>query len=174
MATGVPQYHRLVAGGVLAAAAPALLPEPADDRGPGRGRDEGGRAPCGGGSRSLRRLGADGDGVTVTGCDTVTVALRHGLEAVDILRLRRACGAVLQSRNGSTVSFLVPAGTVETWHLPGSSCTAGALLLPATDPRWVMPPAGADRAVRPTDAWVLRSALCEAACTLTAGGLGPF
>ncbi|MBV6698538.1 hypothetical protein KV557_15620 [Kitasatospora aureofaciens] len=107
--------------------------------------------------------------------DTVTVAMRHGLEAVDILRLRRACGAVLQSRNGSTVSFFVPAGTCDTWHLPGSSCTAGALLLPVSDPRWVMPPPdGADRAARPTDAWVLRSALCEAACTLTAGGLGPF
>ncbi|MBD0692792.1 hypothetical protein BG452_39345 [Streptomyces sp. CBMA123] len=110
----------------------------------------------------------------VTGCDTVTVALRHGLEAVDILRLRRACGAVLQSRNGSTVSFLVPAGTWETWHLPGSSCTAGALVPGATDPRWVIPPSGASRSARPTDAWVLRSALCEAACTLTAGGLGPF
>ncbi|KJS53339.1 hypothetical protein VM98_25880 [Streptomyces rubellomurinus subsp. indigoferus] len=104
----------------------------------------------------------------------MTVALRHGLEAVDILRLRRACGAVLQSRSGSTVAFLVPAGTRETWHLPGSTCTAGALLPAATDPRWVIPPAGADCAARPTDAWVLRSALCEAACTLTAGGLGPF
>ncbi|MQS12341.1 hypothetical protein F7Q99_08575 [Streptomyces kaniharaensis] len=110
----------------------------------------------------------------LTAYDTVTVALRHGLEAVDILRLRRACGAVLQSPNGSTLSFFVPAGTSDTWHLPGSSCTAGALLLPATDPRWVMPPTGADRTARPTDAWVLRSALCEAACTLTAGGLGPF
>ncbi|MFF1798076.1 hypothetical protein ACFVXQ_28350, partial [Kitasatospora sp. NPDC058263] len=131
------------------------------------------RAPCGGGSGPARRLGSEG-GVVITGCDTVTVALRHGLETVDILRLRRACGAALQSRNGSTVSFFVPAGTSETWHLPGSSCTAGALLLPATDPRWVMPPVGADFTARPTDAWVLRSALCEAACTLTAGGLGPF
>ncbi|MFB7619778.1 hypothetical protein [Kitasatospora sp. NPDC056181] len=173
MATGVPQYHRLVAGGVLAGAVPALSPEPADDRGPGRGPVEGGRVPCGG-SGPFRRLAPDADGAVGTGCDTVTVALRHGLEAVDILRLRRACGAVLQSRSGSTVSFLVPAGTSETWHLPGSSCTAGALIPPATDPRWVMPPAGADRCVRPTDAWVLRSALCEAACTLTAGGLGPF
>ncbi|MFF2042325.1 hypothetical protein ACFVVX_18030 [Kitasatospora sp. NPDC058170] len=167
MATGVPQYHRLVAGGVLAAAVPALLPESADDR-----------SPCGGGA--VRRPGgaglpAPGDAAAVVAAyDTVTVALRHGLEAVDILRLRRACGAVLQSRNGSTVSFLVPAGTSETWHLPGSSCTAGALMPPATDPRWVMPPTGADLAVRPTDSWVLRSALCEAACTLTAGGLGPF
>ncbi|GAA2800032.1 hypothetical protein RMN57_14785 [Kitasatospora sp. CM 4170] len=177
MAAGVPQYRRLVAGGVLADAAPALLPEPVDERGPVRGSAAGGRAPCGGGSTPLRRLGADDTGVggvVVSGYDTVTVALRHGLEAVDILRLRRACGVVLQSRNGSTLSFFVPAGTSATWHLPGSSCTAGALLLPAADPRWVMPPAGADCGARPTDAWVLRSALCEAACTLTAGGLGPF
>ncbi|MED7952697.1 hypothetical protein [Streptomyces sp. BE303] len=170
-ATGVPQYHRLVAGGVLAAAAPALLPESADERGPGR-------APCGGGPS--RRPGpgpgpgADAGGTVATAYDTVTVALRHGLETVDILRLRRACGAVLQSRSGATVTFLVPAGTSATWHLPGSSCSAGAFLPPPTDPRWVMPPAGADCAARPTDAWVLRSALCEAACTLTAGGLGPF
>ncbi|MFD5431457.1 hypothetical protein ACFWJ4_04650 [Kitasatospora sp. NPDC127067] len=170
MATGLPQY-RPVRGGVLAGAAPALLPEPADDRHPGRGPVEGGRTPCGG--RRRERTTPD-EGTSVTACDTVTVALRHGLEAVDILRLRRACGAVLQSRNGSTVSFLVPAGTWETWHLPGSSCTAGALVPATTDPRWVIPPSGAGRTARPTDAWVLRSALCEAACTLTAGGLGPF
>ncbi|MFJ8475319.1 hypothetical protein [Kitasatospora sp. NPDC094011] len=170
MATGLPQ-HRPVAGGVLAAAVPALLPEPADDRFPGRGPVEGGRSSCGGPGQGRAVPVED---TLVTGCDTVTVALRHGLEAVDILRLRRACGAVLQSRNGSTVSFLVPAGTWETWHLPGSSCTAGALVPGATDPRWVIPPAGSARATRPTDAWVLRSALCEAACTLTAGGLGPF
>ncbi|MCU7824665.1 hypothetical protein KSNIM_24060 [Kitasatospora sp. DSM 101779] len=100
--------------------------------------------------------------------------MRHGLEAVDILRLRGACGAVLQSRGGAAVSFLVPAGTSRAWHLPGSSCSPGAVLLPATDPRWIMAPAGPQALARPTDAWVLRSALCEAACTLTAGGLGPF
>ncbi|MER7708570.1 hypothetical protein ABTX81_37510 [Kitasatospora sp. NPDC097605] len=163
-ATGVPQFRRLAVGGVLDGAAPALLPESADDRGAER-------CPSGGGPS--RRPRADAEAVLVATFDTVTVALRHGLEAVDILRLRRACGAVLQSRNGATVSFLVPAGTSASWHLPGSSCTAGAQLLPATDPRWVLPPAGADRAARPTDPWVLRSALCEAACTLTAGGLGP-
>ncbi|MER7580859.1 hypothetical protein [Kitasatospora sp. NPDC097691] len=170
MATGLPQ-HRPVAGGVLSGAAPALLPDPADDRIPGRGPAEGGHGPCGG---PRRERAVPDEGALVTACDTVTVALRHGLEAVDILRLRRACGVVLQSRNGSTVSFLVPAGTWETWHLPGSSCTAGALVPSATDPRWVIPPAGSGPAARPTDAWVLRSALCEAACTLTAGGLGPF
>ncbi|MFH9351368.1 hypothetical protein [Kitasatospora sp. NPDC017646] len=170
MATGLPQ-HRPVTGGVLAAASPALLPDPADERFPGRGPVEGGRGSCGG---LPREYAVPAEDTLVTDRDTVTVALRHGLEAVDILRLRRACGAVLQSRDGSTVAFLVPAGTWETWHLPGSSCTAGALVPAATDPRWVIPPSGAGRAARPTDAWVLRSALCEAACTLTAGGLGPF
>ncbi|MDY0810353.1 hypothetical protein [Kitasatospora purpeofusca] len=164
-ATGVPQYRRLVAGGMPAAAAPAMLPEAADDRGPA--------CPLSGGGPS-RRPAADQDRAPAAAHDTVTVALRHGLEAVDILRLRRACGAVLQSRNGATVSFLVPAGTSATWHLPGSSCAAGSPLPPATDPRWVMPPAGADCTARPTDAWVLRSALCEAACTLAAGGFGQF
>ncbi|MEV6972323.1 hypothetical protein [Kitasatospora sp. NPDC093806] len=160
-AAGVPKYHRPVAGGVLAPA-PALLPGASPSHRPGADRP------------GVDRPGVDRDGVPAIGFDTVTVTLRHGLEAVDILRLRRACGAVVQSRNGATVSFLVPAGTSATWHLPGSSCTAGAQLLPPTDPRWVMPPAGADCTARPTDAWVLRAALCEAACTLTAGGLGPF
>lgn len=115
----------------------------------------------------------DGAAGAMAGYDTVTVPVRHGLETVDILRLRRACGAVLQS-GGSAIAFLVPAGTAESWHLPGSSCTSGAVLLPATDPRWIMPPAGPQSLARATDPWVLRSALCEAACTLTAGGLGPF
>jgi len=131
MATGVPQYRDLAAGGAL---------------------------PSG----------------TAVRYDTVTVPVRHGLEAVDILRLRRACGAVLQTSCGSAIVFLVPAGTADSWHLPGSSCTAGATVLPPTDPRWIMPPGGPRSIARPTDAWVLRSALCEAACTLTAGGLGPF
>ncbi|GLW71800.1 hypothetical protein Kpho02_40990 [Kitasatospora phosalacinea] len=106
--------------------------------------------------------------------DTVTVQVRHGLEAVDILRLRRACGAVLQTAGGTAVAFLVPAGTALRWHLTGSTCTPGAELLPPTDPRWIIPPSGPQPYPRPTDAWVLRSALCEAATTLTAGGLGPL
>ncbi|MCX5212790.1 hypothetical protein OG689_26510 [Kitasatospora sp. NBC_00240] len=163
MATGVPQYHRLAAQGVLPGVAPALVPETTDGR----------SSWAGGGPLPTRRPRAE-QPVAAAGYDTVTVSMRHGLEAVDILRLRRACGAVLQSVTGTTVSFLVPAGTVSGWHLPGSSCSAGAVVLPATDPRWVMPPAGAGAAARPTDPWVLRSALCEAACTLTAGGLGPF
>ncbi|MFD9130651.1 hypothetical protein, partial [Kitasatospora sp. NPDC059571] len=140
--------------------APALRPD-ARQGGRRRGRE----APSAGGG---------GAGRAPAGYDTVTVSVRHGLETVDILRLRRACGAVLQSAGGTAVSFLVPAGTARNWHLPGSSCTPGAVLLPPTDPRWLMPPAGPQSLARPTDAWVLRSALCEAACTLTAGGLGPF
>ncbi|MFE9427676.1 hypothetical protein ACFYNO_32445 [Kitasatospora sp. NPDC006697] len=106
-------------------------------------------------------------------CDTVTVPLRHGLETVDILRLRRACGSVVQGPSG-TVAFLVPAGTAERWQLAGTDCTPGAAPLPATDPRWLLPPAGPELAPQPTDPWVLRDALCEAARTLAAGGLGPF
>ncbi|MFC9326383.1 hypothetical protein [Kitasatospora sp. NPDC057015] len=172
MATGVPQYHRLAAGGVLPGVAPALLPETTDGR---AFRAGGGPLPARG-PRVGREAGGRAGAVTPAagGYDTVTVSIRHGLEAVDILRLRRACGAVLQSVTGTTVSFLVPAGTVVGWHLPGSSCSAGAVVLPAADPRWVMPPAGVEAVARPTDPWVLRSALCEAACTLTAGGLGPF
>jgi hypothetical protein len=107
-------------------------------------------------------------------CDTVIVPLRYGLETVDILRLRRACGSVLQGDTGSSVQFLVPAGTAARWHLPGTSCTPGAAALPATDPHWLLPPAGPGLEPRPTDPWVLRSALCEAAGTLAAGGFGPF
>ncbi|MCC9308627.1 hypothetical protein LN042_16305 [Kitasatospora sp. RB6PN24] len=106
-------------------------------------------------------------------CDTVTVPLRHGLETVDILRLRRACGSVVQGATG-VVAFLVPAGTADRWQLSGTSCTPGAAPLPATDPRWLVPPAGSEPAPRLTDPWVLRAALCEAARTLTAGGIGPF
>ncbi|GJF30234.1 hypothetical protein KNE206_29340 [Kitasatospora sp. NE20-6] len=169
MATRVSQYHRPAAPGLPAGVAPALLPE---------GTDGGPSAGGGTGSGPAAATGTPGtaDGRTPPAAlyDTVTVAVRHGLETVDILRLRRACGAVLQSRGGAAVSFLVPAGTARNWHLPGSSCTPGAVLLPPTDPRWVMPPADPQTPARPTDAWVLRSALCEAACTLTAGGLGPF
>ncbi|WP_371497156.1 hypothetical protein OG871_14375 [Kitasatospora sp. NBC_00374] len=156
MAIGAPHYRRLATQRVLPAVAPALLPE----------------AP----GAETSALGGGGAGAVrpTTRYDLVTVSVRHGLETVDILRLRRACGSVLQTAGGSAIAFLVPAGTAGGWHLPGSSCTAGAVLPAPTDPRWVMPPAGAGAPPRPTDAWVLRSALCEAACTLTAGGLGPF
>ncbi|WP_052681658.1 hypothetical protein [Saccharothrix sp. ST-888] len=173
MAIGLPQYRRTVAGGVAQGLAPALLPD-----GP-RGAEGARGARAAEGVEGGLSTFAGGGGATApppapVGYDTVTVAVRHGLETVDILRLRRACGAVLQTAGGSAISFLVPAGTADLWHLPGSSCTTGAVLYPPTDPRWVMPPSGPDSVARPTDAWVLRSALCEAACTLTAGGFGPF
>ncbi|MFD8481000.1 hypothetical protein [Kitasatospora sp. NPDC059673] len=157
MATGVPQYRRPAAPAVLPAS--AVLPVPS-------------AVPA----VSACAGGGSGGGVVgrVAQYDTVTVQVRHGLEAVDILRLRRACGAVLQTSGGSAIAFLVPAGTALRWHLPGSSCTPGADLLPPTDPGWIIPPAGPQPCARPTDAWVLRSALCEAATTLTAGGLGPL
>ncbi|WP_354640592.1 hypothetical protein [Kitasatospora camelliae] len=163
MATGVPQYRLPAAPRVPAGHAPALVPQGGEfDRlgaGGGRARPSDRPAPA---PASVDRY------------DAVTVTVRHGLETVDILRLRRACGAVLQTAGGTAVTFLVPAGTADSWHLPGSICTPGPVLPSATDPRWLMPPAGPDATPRPTDAWVLRSALCEAACTLTAGGLGPF
>ncbi|MDH6126569.1 hypothetical protein [Kitasatospora sp. GP82] len=173
MAIGVPQYRRTAAGGVAQGLVPALVPD--GPRGAEGARRGGGARGVEGGLSSF----AGGGGAIApppkpVGYDTVTVPMRHGLETVDILRLRRACGVVLQAAGGSAISFLVPAGTSELWHLPGSSCTPGAVLYPPTDPRWVMPPSGPDCVARPTDAWVLRSALCEAACTLTAGGLGPF
>jgi hypothetical protein len=136
----------------------------------------GGRA-SGGEARDIQAAGGHRAGAVsrdrVVRCDTVTVPLRHGLETVDILRLRRACGSVVQGASGA-VAFLVPGGTVERWQLSGTSCTPGAVPLPATDPRWLVPPAGSGLIPRLTDPWVLRAALCEAARTLTAGGLGPF
>ncbi|MEV4616673.1 hypothetical protein AB0K43_29370 [Kitasatospora sp. NPDC049258] len=156
MAIGLPHHRRLATQWVPPGVAPALLPE----------------APGG----ELSALGGGGAGAVRPAAryDLVTVSVRHGLETVDILRLRRACGAVLQTAGGTAIAFLVPAGTAVGWHLPGSSCTAGAVLPGPTDPRWVMPPTGPGTPARATDAWVLRSALCEAACTLTAGGLGPY
>jgi hypothetical protein len=104
--------------------------------------------------------------------DTVAVPLRHGLETVDILRLRGACGAVVGDNGGTRLLFLVPPGTAQRWHLPGSSCTAGATAGPEAG--WLLAPLAADGTLLPTDPWVLRSALCEAAATLMAGGFGPY
>ncbi|AXI81304.1 hypothetical protein C7M71_009685 [Peterkaempfera bronchialis] len=104
--------------------------------------------------------------------DTVAVPLRHGLETVDILRLRGICGAVLSDGGGTRLLFLVPAGTAARWHLPGSSCTPGAAAGP--DAGWLVAPQTEGGTLRATDPWVLRSALCEAAGTLMAGGFGPY
>ncbi|WP_051970288.1 hypothetical protein [Kitasatospora azatica] len=150
MVTGAPQFHSV---------------EP-----PPLGRPAAGRTPAG---RSAAARAAVTRGYSRR-CDTVTVPLRYGLETVDILRLRGACGSVVQGETGASVDFLVPAGTAELWHLPGTSCTAGSAALSATDPRWLLPPTGPGLSPSTTDPWVLRSALCEAARTLTAGGLGPF
>ncbi|MFI9275953.1 hypothetical protein ACIGXM_35455 [Kitasatospora sp. NPDC052896] len=154
--TGTPQFRGLVAGGTPARGAGAGAGRPAPVTAVAPPPSAAAEAPD-------RRCGSE----------TVTVSLRHGLETLDILRLRRACGSALQSPAGATISFVVPAGTAERWHLPGTLCTAGTLPASSTDPRWLVPPA-ADGTPAATDPWVLRSALCEAACTLTAGGLGPF
>lgn len=106
-------------------------------------------------------------------CDLVTVPAREGLEAVDILRLRRGLGPVLHDRAGHTLGFLVPPGTAEDWELPGSACTqtygtgcTSGDQPPVTGTAWLVPPAEADRpAVR---AERLRAALVEASRTLAA------
>ncbi|MFJ6215353.1 hypothetical protein ACIQGZ_18775 [Streptomyces sp. NPDC092296] len=126
------------------------------------------------GLRAAVRRAADNAGSTTQRLpyDTVAVPLRHGLETVDILRLRGACGAVLGDAGGTRLLFLVPSGTADRWHLPGSSCTHGAFIGP--EPGWLVAPPAADGTLRPTDPWVLRSALCEAAGTLQAGGFGQY
>ncbi|GGO46844.1 hypothetical protein H181DRAFT_05064 [Streptomyces sp. WMMB 714] len=106
-------------------------------------------------------------------CDLVTVPVRQGLEAVDILRLRDGLGPVLCDGAGDTLGFLVPPGTAACWDLPGSSCTqtpgrprTAAQELPAPDAGWLVPPEGAFGVA--TDASLLRAALGEAARTIKA------
>ncbi|MBO8194489.1 hypothetical protein ITI46_22910 [Streptomyces oryzae] len=107
-------------------------------------------------------------------CDLVTVPARHGLEAVDILRLRDGVGPVLHDRAGDTLGFLVPPGTADCWDLPGSACTQtyrpGARSAPSDPPvagtGWLVPPEGAyAHATEPAE---LRAALGEAARTIAA------
>lgn len=109
--------------------------------------------------------------------DVVTVPARHGLEAVDILRLRTAVGPVLHDRAGDTLGFLVPPGTSDDWDLPGSACTetcAPGRRLPADPPvagtGWLLPP---EHAAPVTDPDLLRMALGEAARTIEAAGHRP-
>ncbi|TDU06538.1 hypothetical protein EDD99_5099 [Streptomyces sp. 846.5] len=101
-------------------------------------------------------------------CDLVRVPERQGLETVDILRLRGACGPVLLEDADATLSFLVPAGAVDTWQLPGGSCTQA--LAPDDDGAWLLPPSP-ERAL--TDPAQLCAALGEAARTLAASGSAP-
>lgn len=106
-------------------------------------------------------------------CDLVTVPVRYGLEAVDILRRggAPAVGPVLHDGTCDTLGFLVPPGTADGWDMPGSACTrtSGRGLripeLPAEDgddrpADWLLPPGDADEV---TDPAVLREALGEAA-----------
>ncbi|WP_318209957.1 MULTISPECIES: hypothetical protein [unclassified Streptomyces] len=109
--------------------------------------------------------------------DLVTVPVRQGLEAVDILRRGAvpAVGPVVHDGTCDTLGFLVPPGTAAAWDMPGSACTRTSgrglrlpelpeLPEPAGDaPRpagWLLPPGDTDRV---TDPAVLREALGEAA-----------
>ncbi|WP_229859376.1 hypothetical protein [Streptomyces poonensis] len=106
-------------------------------------------------------------------CDLVTVPVRQGLEAVDILRRGAvdalgadplAVGPVLHDDGCDTLGFLVPPGTADAWDVPGSTCVQsdgrGAVLVPQEGADWLLPPGEADLA---TDPAVLRAALGEAA-----------
>ncbi|WP_138898897.1 hypothetical protein [Streptomyces chryseus] len=117
-------------------------------------------------------------------CDLVTVPVRQGLEAVDILRRAAApaVGPVLHDGSCATLGFLVPPGTADGWDLPGSACTRTSgrgLRIPAvlagdigadaprlvpeppvTGTGWLLPPTDTGPV---TDPAVLRAALGEAA-----------
>ncbi|MFF5427299.1 MULTISPECIES: hypothetical protein [unclassified Streptomyces] len=110
-------------------------------------------------------------------CDLVTVPVRQGLEAVDILRRGGApvVGPVLHDGDCDTLGFLVPPGTAAAWDMPGSACTQTSgrglrlpelpeLPEPAGDaPRpagWLLPPGDSGTV---TDPAVLREALGQAA-----------
>ncbi|MBT2523898.1 hypothetical protein J7E91_00240 [Streptomyces sp. ISL-99] len=121
-------------------------------------------------------------------CDLVTVPVRQGLEAVDIIRRAStsapAVGPVLHDGSCATLGFLVPPGTADGWDMPGSACTqtsgrglripaapvpAGDLGAdsrpplpepPVTGSGWLLPPTDTGPV---TDPAVLRAALGEAA-----------
>ncbi|WP_229924843.1 hypothetical protein [Streptomyces sulfonofaciens] len=106
-------------------------------------------------------------------CDLVTVPVRQGLEAVDILRRvgARAVGPVLHDGACDTLQFLVPPGTADAWDLPGSACThtggdvPGPADVSAVGGGWLLPPGDIGRLTDPT---VLRAALGEAARLIAA------
>ncbi len=109
--------------------------------------------------------GGGAAGLAVPPCEVVTVPERQGLETVDILRLRGACGPVLHEDGEATLSFLVPVGAADTWHLPGG---AGVRTPPPdSDDSWLLPPSPG-RSL--TDPALLCAALGEAARTLAASG----
>jgi hypothetical protein len=109
------------------------------------------------------RMGTDQHSA-VPSCDLVKVPERQGLETVDILRLRGGCGPVLHEDADSTLSFVVPMGALDVWHLPGVSCTHAP---PEDDRNWLLPPSP-ERVL--TDPAQLRAALGEATRTLAASG----
>jgi hypothetical protein len=111
--------------------------------------------------------GADPLGA-VPSYDLVKVPERQGLETVDILRLRGGCGPVLHEDADSTLSFVVPIGALDAWHLPG---VPGTQTPPEDDSNWLLPPSP-ERG--PTDPAQLRAALGEAARTLAASGSDGF
>ncbi|HEX5569394.1 MAG TPA: hypothetical protein VFY14_21155 [Streptomyces sp.] len=102
----------------------------------------------------------------------VIVPARQGLEAVDILRLRRGVGPVLHDRAGDTLGFLVPPGTADGWELPGSVCArghrrgGGPAGPPLAGAGWLVPPERAYAGV--TEPERLRAVLEEAARTIAA------
>lgn len=126
------------------------------------------------GANPFTALAAAGLPAPVPAPDLVTVSVRQGLEAVDIIRrgagrAAPAVGPVLHDGSGDTLGFLVPPGTADAWDLPGSACTQtngrgmrfGDLAAPtAGGTGWLLPP----ESVGPvTDPDVLRAALGEAA-----------
>ncbi|MCZ2523327.1 MULTISPECIES: hypothetical protein [unclassified Streptomyces] len=108
------------------------------------------------------RHGAEGG---TPSCDVVTVPVRQGLEAVDIMRLRTGVGPVLHDRAAGTLGFLVPPGAACGWDLPGVSCTRSGVRARSAD-GWLLPPRST--AGRHTDPAVLHEALGEAQRTLAA------
>lgn len=140
-----------------------------DDGAPGGGPV----VPCGPESSHRNTSGTAVDGAArgVPVCDLVTVPARHGLEAVDILRLRDGVGPVLHDGPGGTLGFLVPSGTAEGWDLPGSNCIrtgrpADRREPPVAGAGWLIPPD--DRHRTPVDPSALRAALAEATRTIEA------
>ncbi|WP_374684152.1 hypothetical protein [Streptomyces sp. ODS05-4] len=139
------------------------------------GTDPYGAAPYGTGpyAGGLRAVGAGPVEVAEEiPCDLVTVPVRQGLEAVDILRRggAPAVGPVLHDGACATLGFLVPPGTAARWDVPGSACTdtsGRGLRIPGPvapevlpDSGWLLPPEDAGPV---TDPVMLRAALGEAA-----------